>query len=67
MELWIPITIAAAFLQNLRTELAPRYLADARLSVTEIAFLLGYGDQGSFSSAFKSWYGVSPTVYRQQH
>ncbi|NIB43350.1 AraC family transcriptional regulator [Pseudomaricurvus alkylphenolicus] len=52
-------------LQSVRASLALRYLADERLGITEIAFLLGYGDQGSFSSAFKSWHGMSPREYRQ--
>ncbi|MBL4673216.1 MAG: AraC family transcriptional regulator ligand-binding domain-containing protein [Arenicella sp.] len=41
-------------LQQVRADLALRYLADERLTVTEIAFLLGYSDQGSFSAAFKA-------------
>ncbi len=51
-------------LQQVRSEQACRYLGDKRLAVTEIAFLLGYADQGSFSNAFKSWYGVSPSEHR---
>lgn len=51
-------------LQKVRGDMAVRYLADKRLAVTEIAFLLGYADQASFSAAFKSWYGKSPSDYR---
>ena len=46
--------------------MALRYLADDRLGITEIAFLLGYADQGSFSSALKSWQGVSPRDFRRK-
>ena len=53
-------------LQEVRVGLAERYLEDERLGITEIAFLLGYTDQGSFSSAFKSWHGVSPREFRQR-
>jgi AraC-like DNA-binding protein len=53
-------------LANVRGELAARYLSDNRLGVTEIAFLLGYSDQASFSTAFKGWYGVSPSEYRHR-
>jgi AraC-like DNA-binding protein len=53
-------------LQQVREDLALRYLNDERLAVTEIAFLLGYSDQGSFSAAFKSWHGQSPLEYRQR-
>jgi AraC-like DNA-binding protein len=53
-------------LQEVRSQVALRYLADDRLAITEIAFLLGYADQGSFSSAFKGWHGVSPRDYRRK-
>lgn len=52
-------------LQDLREELSGRYLADPRLSITEIAFLLGYSDQASFSNAFRAWHGSSPSEYRR--
>jgi len=55
-----------SILQEVRSKVALRYLSDSRLSITEIAFLLGYADQGSFSSAFKSWHGVSPRDYRRK-
>ncbi len=51
-------------LQQIRSDLAIKYLSDERLSVTEIAFMLGYRDQGSFSTAFKSWHGMAPIEYR---
>lgn len=56
----------AQLLQELRDELAVQYLADERLSITDIAFLLGYADHGSFSSAFKGWHGVSPREFRKR-
>lgn len=53
-------------LQDVREQLSRRYLDDPRLAVTEIALLLGYSDQASFSNAFKSWFGCAPTEYRQR-
>lgn len=53
-------------LQNMREELALRYLGDARLGITEIAFLLGYSDQASFSNAFRGWRNCSPSEYRSE-
>lgn len=53
-------------LQDVRQEQSRRYLDDPRLSVTEIALLLGYSDQASFSNAFKAWCGCAPTEYRQR-
>jgi AraC-like DNA-binding protein len=52
-------------LQDLRHELALQYLADKRLSITDIAFLLGYADHGSFSTAFKVRSGLSPRDHRK--
>ena len=48
-------------------ELAKHYLVDKKPSVIEIeiAFLLGYGDPSTFSAAFKSWHGHTPTEYRR--
>jgi len=51
-------------LQQLREELSLRYLADQRLAITEIALLLGYSDQASFSNAFRLWRSCSPSDYR---
>jgi AraC-like DNA-binding protein len=53
-------------LQHMREELALRYLCDARLGITEIAFLLGYSDQASFSNAFRGWRNCSPSEYRSE-
>ena len=55
-----------ALLQEVRQELALRYLDDPRLAITEIALLLGYSDQASFSNAFRSWRGCAPSDYRQR-
>ncbi len=52
-------------LQSIKYELAKHYLEDGSLSVIEIAFLLGYADPSTFSAAFKSWHGSTPTEYRK--
>jgi AraC-like DNA-binding protein len=54
-------------LQNLREELSVHYLDDSRLGITEIAFLLGYSDQASFSNAFRAWRDCSPSEYRNKN
>ena len=51
-------------LQDVREELSLRYLDDPRLAITEIALLLGYSDQASFSNAFRAWRGCSPSEHR---
>lgn len=54
----------AAILDDLRAALARRYLADADLPVTEIAWLLGYRETSSFTHAFKRRTGLSPRQFR---
>lgn len=51
-------------LDETRHELALGYIAQSRLSVTEIAFMLGFSDLSNFIRAFKRWTGRSPTEYR---
>ena len=47
-------------LDNLRSDLANRHLADRDLAISQIAWLLGYHDVGAFSHAFKRWTGKAP-------
>jgi len=46
-------------------DVAERHLADDRLSVTEVAYLLGYSEPAAFHRAFKRWNGVTPREFRQ--
>src|ERR1700756_1407358 len=52
-------------LDRLRHRLALRYLEDRRISVQQIAWLLGYSEIGAFNHAFKRWTGTSPTRGRK--
>jgi AraC-like DNA-binding protein len=54
----------AAVLKNLKRDLAKRHLADDTLSISEIAWLLGYQDVSAFTHAFKRWTGTSPRLSR---
>jgi AraC-like DNA-binding protein len=47
-------------LTMIRRDLASRYLKDESLSISQIAWLLGFQDLGSFSHAFKRWNGTAP-------
>ena len=50
-------------LDELRQKTAREYLADGRLTVSQIAHALGFADPAAFSRAFKRWTGVSPRTY----
>jgi len=52
---------------EIRQGLADKYLQDSSLSLTEIAFMLGFSEMSSFSRAFKRWSGQSPSGYRVAH
>jgi len=53
-------------LQELRLDLAKRDLADRDLSITQIAWLLGYREVSAFTNAFKRWTGETPRMARQE-
>jgi AraC-like DNA-binding protein len=55
-----------ALLDELRRELALRYLADEKVAIAEIAYLLGYSEPSAFHRAFKRWTGTTPAEARQQ-
>ena len=59
-------TTYQAVLDGVRHELATAYLEDDRLSLAEIAFLLGYADQSAFNHAFRRWTGDSPLRFRER-
>jgi len=53
-----------ALLDDTRRIQACSYLRQSALSVTEVTFLLGFGEVSSFTRAFKRWTGMSPSSYR---
>lgn len=53
-------TTFSDLLNGIRRDLATRYLTDESLSISQIAWLLGYHDIGAFSHAFKRWTGTTP-------
>jgi AraC-like DNA-binding protein len=50
-----------------RAQLAKEYLADAKVGIAEVAFLLGFGDQTSFNRAFRRWTSETPGRWRRRH
>jgi AraC-like DNA-binding protein len=53
-----------SLMEGVRRGLVVGYLEDDTLSLTEIAFLLGYSDASAFSRAFRRWFGRSPSEIR---
>lgn len=57
-------TSYTALLEEARRELALSYLRDARYSISEITYLLGFSDTSSFTHAFRRWTGTAPSKWR---
>jgi AraC-like DNA-binding protein len=53
-------------LTEIRRELAARHLAERRLAIGEIAFMLGFSEPSAFHRAFKRWTGEAPLTYRRR-
>lgn len=51
---------------ELRRDLAIRYLRHSNRSVTEIALELGFSERSAFHRAFQKWTGASPGVFRRR-
>jgi AraC-like DNA-binding protein len=47
-----------------RKILAEEYVANHKLSLSQVAYMLGFSDQSNFSRAFKRWTGKSPRDYQ---
>jgi AraC-like DNA-binding protein len=61
-------TTHSEILDRVRADLAMLYLSESRLSVREIAFLLGYSQSRAFHNAFRRWSdGSTPVDYRTKH
>jgi len=50
---------------DVRKQLALSYLSEEDVPLIDVAFLLGFSEQSSFSRAFKRWMGKSPMEYRK--
>lgn len=55
-----------AIVDDLRRRLALHYLTGDKVSILDIAYMVGFSDPTAFSRAFKRWTGRSPRAYRQE-
>jgi AraC-like DNA-binding protein len=54
-----------ALLDATRKRAAEQYLSDARLSIAEVAYLLGYSEPAAFHRAFRRWTRMTPQTFRR--
>lgn len=59
-------TSVRALVDEVRGEMARAHVASGRLSLDEIALLLGFSEAAAFRRAFKRWTGISPSEYRRE-
>jgi AraC-like DNA-binding protein len=53
-------------LNQLRSDLATHYLGEANLSISQIAWLVGYQGVSAFSHGYKRWTGMTPKKMRDK-
>ena len=49
-----------------RREIAIQHLQSGAVTIQNTALSLGYKDSSTFSNAFKTWFGVSPSRYQEE-
>ena len=59
-------TSYAQLMASVQRERAENFLRNGALSVSDIAYRLGYAEPAAFTRAFKSWTGVSPLNWRKK-
>ncbi|MDX1796361.1 MAG: AraC family transcriptional regulator, partial [Hydrogenovibrio sp.] len=60
-------TTFKTLMDEVREDLASTYIQESNLSMSEISYLLGFGNISSFSRAFKRWTGTSPSQLRSSN
>jgi len=55
----------ASVLDEMRRELARRYLEDPRLPISQVAWLLGFQEAAAFTHAVRRWTGQTPSEIRR--
>jgi len=54
-------TTFSQLVDRLRLDLSRRYLLNEEMSISKVAWLLGYKEVGAFTHAFRRWTGKSPS------
>lgn len=53
-------------IEDVRRRKAELMLADPKITLAEVTFMLGYVEQSSFTNAFRRWTGESPGAWRSR-
>ena len=55
------------FVKKIRLQKGKALLVQGELSISDIAYDIGFSSSGNFSTAFKKFYGKTPVQYRAKH
>lgn len=55
------------FIRNLRLQQAAKLLAKGDISVSQVTYAVGLSNPSHFATAFKKYFGISPTDYAAKH
>ena len=58
---------ASDLIKNIRLKQASDLLASKSISVAEVAYAVGFSNLSTFSTSFKSLYGIPPKKYQETH
>jgi AraC-like DNA-binding protein len=58
--------VFTTLVEDVRRDVALRYLADDKAELTDIAFLTGYSELSAFGRAFRRWTGSTPLAARKR-
>jgi AraC-like DNA-binding protein len=53
-------------LDQMRKDLAVRYLREPEMAICEVAYLLGFSESSALHRAFKRWTGMTPNEFRRR-
>lgn len=53
-------------LDEMRSDLAMRYLREPKMAICEVAYLLGFSESSALHRAFKRWTGMTPSEFRRR-
>lgn len=58
---------ARDFIKSIRLKQAAELITNQKLTVSEVAYALGFSNLSHFSNTFREFYGMSPKEYAQEH
>lgn len=58
---------AGDFIRNLRIEQAAKLIREGKITVTQVAYAVGFNNASHFATVFKKHFGMTPTEYANQN